>query len=666
MALSVSGPLLVKASPTNQLVNPGFELAHEDRDWESFWLMGYRDNSHANTGSYSMQLYSNYVHQYFNLTGTTEPINTDGISEISFYYAGFTGGNTYYLVFLEYNDTYGGENFYQWSSLVPADSAWHRISLDLSGLPADVWCLQFTIYAGSGNPIWYDDLQVLYEYNPPAPGPSVSGSSLLDGDGDGTYVFVGPKLYTFGLDYEGNATGYELGFTSASGRVYSWEYNGTSGDVVNTSPDNGVSGTFTGTSVLNATTNRATFRLKFNLPIADSQNVTIYGRVYDAFGNDTGLQAGGLFNIYNLGGYATTDASGWAGRLYDVSTGQIIGDTFEIYAADSRTPYMIDHQNFGADGAFGMGGYGLWVWTLDPKTVLPGWEFLQANSTNGFSEIKRDHIAGDVPPYPYYPAIGLSEAGPSSLHLVSSDVSEYTTRASTNFRRKVTAETVTASYWVLAHTGSYAKVRLCDTDLYKTGGFEASTFEIKGLDMGYRQHSPTNFISLYNCTVDTWYKIEQIVNMTAQTQRVIIYDGLLNVLGDSGEVEVYQHLTYLNHWNVIGQDGGGPGSCDFYVDELDISSDFSGLYGGEVKSTMLFNNLQLWRQDFDFSIENGNEYTKKAYADYGYIELGLDYCVNGVWRDSALWARVNVTDSKIDSNNNYVKYSVQWYEKTRF
>lgn len=495
-----------------------------------------------------------------------------------------------------------------------------------------------------------DDLSFGEEAGATAPPTvTVAGDGIFNGDGDGTWVFVGPKNYVFYIDYTGTPTGYELGFTTSDARVYSWAYNETSGLVTNTAPNDGVSGAY----VSNNGT-RALFNLKFNLPVADSLNITLYSRVWDNV-TDTGPTAGSEFNIYNLGGYAVIDADGWAGRIRDVETGQVTGDVFEIYAADSRTALMVDAVNFGS-----MGTFPWFEWRADPRKALPLWDFDLFNATAGFIELKLDDMAPGVRPFPFY--AGKVDGSPSSMHIYSAGVDDYTPRASIEFRRPVDDETVNATYWVLFHGDTtYAKIRLAQNNLYTVSGFEASTVEIKNTTICYRLHD-TTLDRLYNATADTWYRVSQVVDLVDQTQIITICSTDLTQLATTGEIGVYQNVTYLDHFNVIAQDSGDPSAtCDLLFDELTINSDFDQPYGGVVKASMIYHRLQQWRQDFDFSIEEGTKYTDAEYADYGFIELGLDYMVNGEWVNSGLWCRVNVTDSNIQNQNNWVKYTVSWY-----
>lgn len=654
LSLLSATPPSVRGAPTELLVNRSWELNNvPDSSWTNARVDPTEAGNLPYSGTYVNQMYSNTIYQDF----TGGAVSSNGNFTIDFWVWRASGSNLFGWVYLYYNDTglYYWETYEFYFTANPV--AWEHFTVTFTGgvdLDPDRF-IQGLAFGGTTNNYYYVDLVSCQYDAPPDPYPfGIGGGGLLDGDAGGNWVFVSPKTYTFYADYEGNATIFGLYFEDQGVNAFEW-YNDEVTPTYNyiTSYKQGVSGAFIGHSALNATHSRATWKLKFNLPIADTLNATAEIWIEDENANYSGITFN--FNIYNLGGFSTITASGWAGRLTDLDTGETIGDAFEIYSADSRTPFMIDAEKFGSDQTFG-----LFEWTRDPVKDFPQWEFIQTGA-NAYTELKRDHIDEDLPPYPFFPAIGVNGA-PSSLHLQSDDVTNYLTRASIQFRRRVTNEIVNASVWILVHTtDTNAKIRLADEDLHFTSGNEGASFEVKGDVMGYRDGSG-NYIEILTHDLDTWYKVLMSVDLTNGLQCVEIYDQSLTILNSTGYVPMYQDTNELEYWNIISADGGGLGACDIFADELEIHSDFSGLYGGQVKSSMIFNQLQLWRQDFDFSIEEGSEYTKATYADYGFIELGVDYMIKGAWVNNALWARMNVTDSNISGKNNWVKYTVNWFE----
>lgn len=650
------------AAPTGRAYTGLVDNGFEDNNTLGMWwsTLGAPDITltQHHTGTLSVKtFYSEVISQGYN-----KRLNVDNLTDASLWRkvtATYGSAATYYTFYLSSSDFSSYENAAYLEPLSGTyDWTLYNLTTTLKADHPGHWIAAFEISRMSDNPldIFIDDVNILGSPAPTPPAPTydlaILDIDLLDGEADGRWVFVSPRQYTFFIDYtNGTAYTFELSFTTADNRVYAWSYNATDGEVINTAPNDGVSGAYIST---NGT--RAIFKLKFNLPVADSLNVTLYGRLTNNV-TDTGWVAGHLFNVYNLGGYATISASGWAGRIYDIQTGKTTGDVFEIYAADTRTPWMIDSQTFGTSGSFLP-----FYYLADPIKELPTWRFLLTDPTNGFFELKADSVDPGIDLFPFstfYDVFG----GPSSLHIVSTAVGDYIPRADTAFRRKITTEIVNATYWILAaDLTSYAKIRLAQNNLYTVGGWEASTLEIKGDVLAYRA-SNSSAVNLCNVTANEWLRVVQCVDVPNQLQRIEINQANGVDLADTGWVGVYQNVTYLDYFVFIAQDSGDPSAAtDVYLDELTIHSDFDQDYGGLVKASMIYNKLTQWRQDFDFSIEEGREYTKAAYANFGFIELGLDYMINGQWVTNALWARVNVTDSNIQNKNNWVKYTVSWYQ----
>jgi len=501
------------------------------------------------------------------------------------------------------------------------------------------------------------------------------------------WVFEGNKRYEFNVVYINvNLTDIEqvgVGFTDEINHFHSVWYDRDANTLTVTSPEDGISGWLH--SITQTSTNvTAVFHIMFNSPIPDSYDVSAYARIVDTsdsgwvtprWGEDGLSGSLYLFNIYNLGGLSTLTVSGEAGRV----TG---GDIFELFAADTRT-------NIAGTEYFDVRDAPLsWYNVLTNEDLLinempPDWEFNLPRRTQSVTIRLTNNLPEDRddPEARAYVTQGTDDVAyvsyPFSMRLLSDPFlsGAYQIGAELTLPRVLTSADgilcVQAFMMNPNTTTTTGAFRVRDGSRLEAETKILSDVQFNG-NGSWASYNSTASEWLYYESYDayTWYNVTVALNLTAAVYDIFIDD-----------VEVVSDLPYRNPaattakviaFSQFVPAAGAPENAflDFYVDNVRQWTDFDADYGGYAEATILFKQLQHWSMDFDFFVENGEEYAQGPtatpsidsddYSDYGYIELGWDVMLNETWVNDYLVARVNITDGQISGKNDWVTFNVTW------
>jgi hypothetical protein len=206
------------SAPSNAVTNPGWETSVTD-DWtDGLYGGSVRTNAQKHSGSWSAQLYSDNVHQHF-----SPALAVNSITSFTFYYAGFTGGNSNYILDVHYTDA-SEENYYVMFS---ADSAWHQLDIT-SALDAGKSIDKITFGGGSGNPVWYDDVELMYEE--PNEAPTITSIEISGLSNNNIYCMKYYDFITIVNDADGASDITAISIRLAQGETVRWMVNATSLD----------------------------------------------------------------------------------------------------------------------------------------------------------------------------------------------------------------------------------------------------------------------------------------------------------------------------------------------------------------------------------------------------------------------------------------------------
>ncbi len=531
----------------------------------------------------------------------------------------------------------------------------------------------------------YDVRYALFTDVVPIVTAGIHNPDMIDSD---RWIFEGRKQYEFYINVSYATDGAEsysagIGFYDEAGDWYSFLYDHTTEEIVLVSPDDGILATLkdveTGTTWL-----YVNFTVIFNSDIADTSDVDLYARRVTPEWGDSGwyLHTADYFNIYNLGGYATLETSGWAGR----SPG---GDVFEIYAADTRTGILLSLENFDVDDQPLPAGTKIdwWGWIPVGTSIVPadeaplldlliGWDLWMSqrlpNQTIMITNRLPSGSGGDADAYYSYPF---------GLRTLARPITTNGLMAEKEFRRQVTStddEIVYVQIYAMTPQtmNTTGKILITDDGYVDDLKAHAALDSLQVVDLvfaGDGRIRLTNGVAgyIYPATYTglTWYNFTFEINCTAQNYNMYV-DGVLNATDVDFRQKVagadtVGHITIMDI-SVVGN------YTDVYVDDIKAWTDWDEDYGGDAKATALFRYLQHWSMDWDFKIEEGREYTKGPtttpwdssddYSNHGYIELGMDVCINGTWEDNFLVARINITDGMVYGKSNWVQFNVTWMQ----
>jgi hypothetical protein len=495
-----------------------------------------------------------------------------------------------------------------------------------------------------------------------------SNGTLLNGGACGNWVFVGRTIYQFYVPYKAS-TSYEnlqvgFRFQDEADNYHTLWYERDNNDFTQTTTDDAISGSIhdidEGGQWLNVT-----WGIMFNEPIPDTYNTTAQIRAVSLNQDDTGwISANITFSIYNIGGLTSMNSSGWAGQIGG-------GDFFDLYAADTRVNIAVDVESFGpTTPTHTVTGQSYWPPLNVGYLTRSGWDILMANPVLGnitlVSQI--DRSSGTTPYASYKYGASLWQDQGYSMRIMSDDqtVNEGFVRIDKRFRRVITNETITWETWFMIPsnvTGSKQNRWTCD--LASQGQFTTSAIQYvewgaHGYDFGF-YNSSFDWESTYTLSPYVWYNCTVVANMSANTfDLYLVDDDSATPVATKTDEAFYQEGSAALYIIYATRDGSFLYGTDVYIDHVYVYTDWDEDYGGDVKQTILFNDANHWKMDWKFGIED--PYYAEIYQDEGFIELGMDICVNGSWVLKELWCRVNVTDGIVKDRENWVLFDIQWFQ----
>jgi hypothetical protein len=170
-----------------------------------------------------------------------------------------------------------------------------------------------------------------------------------------------------------------------------------------------------------------------------------------------------------------------------------------------------------------------------------------------------------------------------------------------------------------------------------------------------------------NITAGDWYNVTVNVDLANYKVQYIV-DGVIisNSTGSGWTSTPTTTATSMGYFAVETTNSVSIRN-DFYLDDIQVFTNWNRNYGGMAKTQAIFYRLQEWHQDFDLNIEQGKKYlptyaNKYAYKSDAWAAMGWDIQIAGEWVNNALWCNITVVDSKIDGTNNWVKYNATWYQ----
>lgn len=655
------------------------------------------------------------------------PAGTDYVGHVSKLISA-SGTDSYYCIY-KHNDYYLGNMTFFYSRISEDDianfavGAWSEWNITVYGSAADLWtgyqegrhgfsmcqsyCAWNVLQPVFGH-VQHDaaDDVCIHTYNetffdqptpPPPPPIDTENITITNMEGCGNWVFEGRKQYdffgNFSSSYGGANISAGVGFFDYTNRWYSVWFNAITNQTTLTSPDDGISGvTYSRTIVANISLFH--WYISFNPTIADTLDVNLYGRGMAGPGgvNDTGwvVHQTAYFNIYNLGGFSNLTTDGWAGRIAG-------GDVFEIYAADTRAPIMFD-ESFERE--------------LEARDVSAWWAPM--GLTQMYPKALPWLVIDDPPysnitvteTYPNTNSLPYAYLGPKnfptwrdgyrSLHMDTQNFSDYMPYAVRRFRRPLTQAGTEEMYLTFfiqtpqnytdpATWGAVARFKLSDIPTYMTGSVTTTEFFFD--DLGRVWHiraGGTDIVGIGGVPVivqpDTWYNMTIVVTMGAN-QVDLYWDTVLTNITN----RPFLNNGTIEYFTIILQNGfiGPPWApSEFYIDAIHCWTDFDEPWGGWAEATTLHNMLQHWHMDFDINVEDG--YVAEPFANFGYVELGWDICLNDTWENNFLVARVNITKADIPGGAtatqafleslqdlftgeaNWVRFNVTWTQNGTF
>jgi len=504
----------------------------------------------------------------------------------------------------------------------------------------------------------------------------INEASILNMDGCGPWVTVSRKQYLFYI----NASSTEGGGNITAGfmfrdnayRMYSFMWNATSRELVQMrSPEDGISAT-----ILNYTIAGdflyIYFSVMFNQPIRDTLNVNLYVRgIITSTGWDSGwvLVGANYFGIYNLGGLADLTFSGWAGR----STG---GDVFELYAADQRTPVLIptegfDHRTTSRPDRIKTERRAAEEADIE---VLTDWRIFNPQRQANITMLITGYL--DMLPLGAPGSMGYNtpyNSLPLSLRIIDSNTTANRIMfMEHNFRRTIyTAsavnELVKAQFYmmspdpgILGNPGlGGGEVRVLEDGLYDgVGGRVAATVRYNCLGNLTAVHGGGQ-LDLIQVIPYQWYNVTIICNLNTLTFDVYV-DNILR--GPGLAFTVAGAFTQLDAiW--VGRGDAGILGNDFFLDDIKTFTNWTYNYGGQALSRMHYKDWQHWHMLFGYGIEKAQG-LEEAAMDEGYIEFGVDTCIDDVWIEPQYKVRIYPIDAVQTKKANWVLFNVSWYHNS--
>lgn len=375
-----------------------------------------------------------------------------------------------------------------------------------------------------------------------------------------------------------------------------------------------------------------TYSIYFEDTIIDAWNIDV-----QTFGVDENGTASSwstttdLFNIYNLGGRSQLyDQSGNSGRVSG-------GDVFDLFAG---------------------GG------TYNPPDIMEEyWEYGQIQTNIWEIELNADvdptHDISIVD-WPYQSNTPY-EFDHFSLKMFDNNVGSQFATIWTELDPETTA---TYSVQVYARVSSniiqgYSYIRLT---YYGPG----VTTDVCVLRFGFTSDTDTFYadddVGTHSLGIDyvadTWYNITFHVDQI-NDQYDIWINGVLRANDYSFvyAIDPNRLKMEIDAWN---------GTRTTYFDSIKAWRDFSGGTGGQVTSYSIYRKLQHFYGFIEFETEDfaiSNNVNEDVY-EQGYFEFGLNVCnLEDVWYQQ-FKARISVYDGRLNDENNWILWKIEWFERT--
>lgn len=365
---------------------------------------------------------------------------------------------------------------------------------------------------------------------------------------------------------------------------------------------------------------RVTFPLRLTNRVLDAWNVTVSLWCNDTAGLVSGWEAfeDDVFNIYNLGGLSDLTTSGNAGR-------SVGGDVFELWAGGQYGDVFFE-ENFEHDS---LGGWG---------TFQPGDNQIEITDT----------LTTPVDDFGYK-SLWLNDTGANvarAWHWIytQTDIVYVTVHAYLDDTDEIFSIKLQENSSVNSEVGPWVK------------------FETDGKFYFVNYTSPYDY-EVTSYAQNTWINITLIINVTSFTYDIYYDEVLMN-----SSVAFYQNITSISVLMLDTDTGGVPqtDTATVFVDNIKVWSPVTGGNSGEATATVTFRKFQHIHTQFAIGIPVG--FSELQYPNEGYVEFGIDYCINDTWIENGWKVRISILDARIAGaewtveGNNWIKLYVAWYD----
>jgi len=452
-------------------------------------------------------------------------------------------------------------------------------------------------------------------------------------EGCGDWVFAEEKYYNFRLTAHGTFTDLELlmiNFTAGS-EVIAFSYNFTD-ETWNIDSGEDCIRLKTGTVTYyddNSFIN-ITFPVLFTKHVEDDTNIDINaGYKYINQSARWCYTKNNYFNIYNLGGAASDTFIGYAGR-------RIGGDVFELYAGPGGQEIFYEE-------------------TFDGYTEgenPPGWIIYEPNATTK-TEVTLTSLLWAGHSYP--------------LGLRLRDKTNENYYAYAKYKFGTVTDNFKVQFFLTTAQGGDSAVRLD----YNNQPGPVIVADGQGYPYGsiLKFRNSSGLFPLDNSVTlsdGTFYNITLDINMATKTYDIYV-DGVLKHSGaefNDTSISALNMITLTTYAISLTE------YSDFTVDDIKMWYGTSQTGMGIAQTTVAFRNLQHMHTLFAVGIPNGDAYI--ADPNEGFVEFGIDYCIDDEWINNAWKVRINVTDARLvgytfwshvtgNPPADWIRLDISWY-----
>jgi len=645
-----------------------------------FYLM----SDSAYTGNYSVEarvradfgaLSGEYVEvglmKQFNLNTEVGRNKLQGGHVLYLCHGGFWGTDTrqpYVLALVEKEDSDTGDTVYhyrQWEANGFTNDAWEYVGLGWYGTTVRSWkwgdpfksytstvdYSKEAVKVSAGGESWTGAGYIHYKIDWVGlrkfvyPEPIIDSWSafpilsvsveITDMEGCGDWVFAEEKYYTFKVTASSTVIAPEL-FDSIkfafndSVNWINYTYNAQDDDwslVV----DNDIVRVRPPTSSITEDSLIVTIPVYFTKYVIDSLDRDIYAWVNLTSGSSTGwrLVSPTYFNIYNLGGAANDTFIGYAGRRSG-------GDVFELYAGPGGQEVFYEE-------------------TFDGYTEgenPPGWIIYEPNATTK-TEVTLTSLLWAGHSYP--------------LGLRLRDKTNENYYAYAKYKFGTVTDNFKVQFFLTTAEGGDSAIRLD----YNNQPGPVIVADGQGWPYGsiLKFRNSSGLFPLDNSvtlTDGTFYNITLDINMATKTYDIYVDD----VLKHSGAEFNDTSISALNTITLTTYAISLTEYSDFTVDDIKMWYGTSQTGMGIAQTTVAFRNLQHMHTLFAVGIPNGDAYI--ADPNEGFVEFGIDYCIDDEWINNAWKVRINMTDARLvgytfwshvtgNPPADWIKLDISWY-----